>query len=104
MAECKNCVVGILGVCSFEYCRTEREVLLEQALELTGQGGHTLSEFVKVKGYPIWQAHCLHCRQSVAINLDPRPGERDVSGRAISAPCPGPASVPEGGRLINAPG
>ena len=96
MAECKNCVVGILGACSFDYCRTEREILLEQALELTAQRGHTLSEFAKVKGSPIWQALCIHCRQPVAINLDPRPGELDISGGALAARCPGPAARHKG--------
>ena len=96
MAECKNCVVGVLGACSFEYCRTEREILLEEVLELATALGHRLSEFDKVKDYPVWQARCIYCGQLVAINLDPRPGESEITGGASSARCPGPDKGQQG--------
>jgi hypothetical protein len=88
MIKCKNCVVGLLGVCSEDYCRQEREVLIEQAQQAAEQGGHTLTEFIKVKDYAIWQARCVGCNWLAAINLNPPPNEADVYGEAVTTACP----------------
>ena len=87
MAKCKNCIVGILSVCSLDYCRPEREALLERALELATRGEHTLGEFAKVDDYPIWQARCVHCGRGVSVNLDPAPGKAAVYGEAAMLRC-----------------
>jgi hypothetical protein len=84
--ECKNCVVGLFGVCN-DYCRPEREGLIEEAQQLAEQHGHSLGEFIKVKDHPIWEARCVHCGQMAAINLDPPVSQPDVYGTALSADC-----------------
>ncbi|NIV30725.1 MAG: hypothetical protein GWN58_14865 [Anaerolineae bacterium] len=88
MKRCKNCVVGLFGACGIDYCRSEREGLIEQAQRSAEGRGHSLAEFVKVPDYPIWQARCVRCGQLAAINLDPAPNEPDVYGEAASVRCP----------------
>jgi hypothetical protein len=88
MALCKNCVVGLLGVCSEEFCRPEREGLIEEAQRSAEQHGHTLTEFIKVEDYPIWQARCVRCGQLAVIRLDPLPNEPDIYGEALAVNCP----------------
>lgn len=86
MQKCKNCVVKLFGVCN-DYCRPEREALIEEALRSAEQRGHVLAEFVKVKDYPIWEARCVRCGQLVAVNLDPPPNQPDVYGEAVTLNC-----------------
>lgn len=89
MINCKNCVVGLFGVChNMEFCHVERGILVEQAQQAAEQRGHTLAEFVKVKDYAIWQARCIRCDWLVAINLNPPPNEPDVYGEAVTITCP----------------
>ena len=88
MARCKGCSVGLLGACGVDYCRQEREAMVEQAERLARQYGHALTSFSKVKRYPIWQARCVHCGQRVSLNLDPKPNEPDISGPVVEAECP----------------
>ncbi|MFP4343080.1 MAG: hypothetical protein ACLFU8_00170 [Anaerolineales bacterium] len=87
MQKCKDCVVGLLGVCRLDYCRPERQVLIAQALELAEDRGHTLAEFVKVDGCPIWQTRCDRCGREAAINLDPPRGSFPVYGEALKESC-----------------
>jgi hypothetical protein len=88
MKKCKNCVVGLFGVCGIDYCHAEREGLIEEAQRSAEERGHSLAEFVKVQDYPIWQARCVRCGQLAAINLDPAPNEPDVYGEAALVTCP----------------
>ena len=88
MSKCKDCVVGLLGVCGIDYCRQEREVLIEEAQQAAEQRGHSLTEFVKVKDHPIWEARCVRCGQLAAIHLDPVPNEADITGEALAGHCP----------------
>jgi hypothetical protein len=90
--KCKDCVAWLLGGCgTAEYCRPERECLIEEARDLAERGGHMLTEFVHVKGHPIWQAECTRCGQSVDINLDPEPDEACVNGDVLTVACRGAA-------------
>jgi hypothetical protein len=75
-----------------DYCRTERELLIEQARQFAEQRGHSLSDFVKEKRRPVWRATCIHCGLLAGINLDPSSNETDVYGEAVTAQC-----VKEGG-------
>jgi len=85
---CKDCVAWLLGGCrTAEYCRPERECLIETAREAAERGGHVLAEFIHVKGRPVWQAECTRCGQSVGINLDPSPDEACVYGEVVTAAC-----------------
>jgi predicted molibdopterin-dependent oxidoreductase YjgC len=86
--RCKDCVVGLLGACGLDYCRQEREALIEEALLSAEARGHALSEFVKVQDHPIWEARCVHCGQLAAVCLDPAPNEPDVYGEALTTDCP----------------
>ena len=61
--------------------------MIEQAQHSAEQRGHALSEFVKVKGYPIWEARCVRCGRLAAVCLDPEPNEHDVYGDALSIDC-----------------
>jgi hypothetical protein len=88
MSKCKDCAVGLLGVCNVDFCRAEREVLVEEVRRFAERHGHTLTEFIKVEGYPIWQARCVRCGLSAAINLDPLPNEAIIYGEALTADCP----------------
>ena len=94
MPSCKDCVaIGLLGICD-DYCREEREPLMDEARQSAEQHGHTLTEFDKVKGYAIWQAKCVRCGQLAAVNLDPPPNGADVYGEATTAVCPYSQSEP----------
>ena len=84
--KCKNCVVGLLGTCH-DYCRPEREGLIEEAQRRAEQLGHVLAGFVKVKDYAIWEARCERCGRVAAIALDPPLNEPDVYGEAVVARC-----------------
>jgi hypothetical protein len=88
MPRCKDCAVGLLGACGIDYCRQEREVLIEQIRQAAESRGHALSSFEKVKDRPIWRATCSHCGQLVAVDLDPPPGKPGVYGDAVSGICP----------------
>ncbi len=86
--KCKDCVAWLLGGCgTAEYCRPERECLIEEARQLAEGGGHALAEFVHMKGRPVWQAECTRCGQLVGINLDPAPDEPCVYGEVLTAAC-----------------
>jgi hypothetical protein len=87
MTRCKDCVVNLFGVCNPDYCYQERQGLVERAEDLAGQQGHTLTQFVKAKGLPIWHATCTRCGLRASICLDPQPGETDVYGAALTTPC-----------------
>ena len=90
MPSCKDCVaMGLLGVCD-DYCYEERQVLTDQARQSAEQRGHTLTEFIKVKDYAIWEARCVRCGQQATINLDPPPNGADVYGEATTTACPQP--------------
>ena len=86
--RCKDCVVGILGACGADYCYGERQGLVEEAEALAEGKGHVLGSFDKVKGLPVWRAHCVRCGRSAAIALDPGPGEPQVYGEATTGRCP----------------
>ena len=87
MGKCKNCLVGLFGGCRLDYCSAEREGLIEEAEQSAERHGHALAAFIKVRDYPIWQARCIRCGRSAAINLDPAQGEPDVYGEAVTADC-----------------
>lgn len=87
MSKCKDCVVGLLGACAGDYCRVEREILIEQALEHAAEHRHVLGPFVKRKGAPVWEACCTRCGKTAAITLDPAPGEPDLSGEVLTTEC-----------------
>jgi len=87
MERCKGCVADVLGLCQGDYCRPERDALIENAEERAGERGHVLGAFGKLEGCPVWRAACLRCGQAVVINLDPRPGEADISGEALVSDC-----------------
>ena len=93
MGGCRECAVGLLGACREDYCRSEREPLIEDASGLAAAHGHALSDFVKVSHRPVWQAHCLCCGRLVKINLDPVPNEPDVGGEACETDCEGQVSA-----------
>jgi hypothetical protein len=84
---CKDCVVWLLSGCRTDFCLPEREPLMEKARQSAEQGGHTLTEFVKLKGRPIWQARCARCGWLAAINLDPSPNEACIYGEAVVVSC-----------------
>jgi hypothetical protein len=88
MRRCKDCAVGLLGACGIDYCRQEREALIEEALLSAEARGHAFSAFVKVKGQPIWEVRCVHCGRLAAVCLDPAPNEPDVYGEALTTDCP----------------
>ena len=87
MEECKGCVADVLGACQGDFCRLERDALVENAQRLATLQGHVLGEFVKSEGCPVWQAVCARCGNTAIINIDPVPGEADLSGEALFAPC-----------------
>lgn len=87
MNRCKNCTVGLFGACRPDYCRQERQGLIEDALWAAEERGHILSAFAKVKRRPIWEARCICCGQLAAVCLDPGPGEPDVYGQALETIC-----------------
>jgi hypothetical protein len=87
MGGCRDCSVRLLGACHEDYCREEREALIENAVGIAEAHGHALSEFVRIKHHPVWQARCLGCGELARICLDPKPGELDVSGEACETGC-----------------
>jgi hypothetical protein len=91
MRTCRGCVAGLFGVCPTDYCAPEREGLTEEAVRRSEERGHVLTAFSQVRGYPVWEAECLRCGQSVAICLNPVPGESDITGDAITHDCAAPA-------------
>jgi hypothetical protein len=95
MKRCKDCVVGLFGACAPDYCRQERQGLIENAQWFAEQRGHVLSEFIKTSGQPVWQAQCVTCGLVVSVCLDPAPGEPDVHGEGLEIDCATP--VREGG-------
>lgn len=87
MKRCKNCVVGLFRACAPDYCRQERQGLIENAHWFAEQRGHVLSEFIKLDGQPVWQARCVTCGRMVSVCLDPAPGERDLRGGVLEVGC-----------------
>ena len=87
MKRCKECAVGLLGACSLDYCQSEREPLVENARQAAEARGHKLTEFTKIEQYPIWQAACSRCGKLAVVNLNPKQGERDISGEATTSVC-----------------
>ncbi|MCJ7736130.1 MAG: hypothetical protein MUQ10_02290 [Anaerolineae bacterium] len=88
MASCKECVAGRFGLChSGEYCRVEREVLVEEAVRIVEERAHVMGECVKVKGCSQWVLRCELCGRSVLLDLNPAPGEPDISGDALAEDC-----------------
>ncbi|GEM_PF-2344740 len=90
MGRCRDCVVGLFGACgrNADYCRLERETLMDQARSVAGRQGHTLGEFVQVQGYSVWQAQCLECGQSALIDIEPATDSPAVYGEATANRCP----------------
>jgi hypothetical protein len=87
--RCKNCVAGLFGACGDDYCRTERQGLIEDARWTAEGRGHALEGFVKQKHVPVWTARCGRCGRSVTVRLDPAPGEPDLEGEALEVECVG---------------
>ncbi len=87
MSLCRDCAVGLLGACNGDYCRAEREPLLEEAQLLAEQHAHVLTDWAKQKGVPVWQACGQRCGRGATINLDPAPGEFALEGNAITQDC-----------------
>lgn len=79
-------MLPLLTVCR-DYCREEREALIEGANHTAEELGHALGVYVHVEGFPIWQARCQTCGCLVVINLDPAPGEVAISGEAVAVEC-----------------
>ena len=90
MGKCKDCVVGLFGSCgrNADYCRLERETLMEEARLLAKEHGHVLGEFVQVKELSIWQAHCAQCDQLAFIDIDPAVDNPPIYGEATTVRCP----------------
>jgi len=86
MAKCEDCVVGLLGPCN-DYCAFERELLEEQARELSQARGHTPGKFNKIERKAIWEAHCSQCGLLVSISLTPGPNQPDIFGSGLTLPC-----------------
>jgi len=82
--------MGTLAACN-DYCALERGLLEDQAVALAAAGEHALGPFTKIAGAARWEARCLQCRQSLSISLTLGPGELEISGPVIDAPCPMPA-------------
>ena len=87
MAECKDCVAGVLGVCR-DYCAFERQLLEDQAQVLAEAQGHLPGPWIKVEHEANWESHCSRCGASLLISLTPGPGEPDISGASLNSPCP----------------
>ncbi len=89
MGSCRKCSVWHLGVCTdMDYCRAERESLMEGAQQLAEQRGHALTAFVRVEqGLSIFQCQCMHCGKTVVIDVNPDPGEKDMYGEALIIIC-----------------
>ena len=90
MADCKGCVMGTLAACN-DFCALERRLLEDQAVTLAAAGGHTLGLFAKIAGEARWEARCESCDRPLLISLTLGPGEREIAGPALDAPCPLPA-------------
>ena len=88
MPVCKDCVVGLFVTChNEEYCRQEKDALIEQAQEAAESEGHSLAKFTKRRQVAIWHARCVQCGQVATVCLSPSPGEPDVRGEAVSGVC-----------------
>jgi len=87
MNKCKGCTAALFGPCH-DYCRAEREGLIEEAQRLAAQGGHALGTFEHIVGYPTWVARCAQCGRMVTATLDPQPGQSVLSGAALEESCP----------------
>ena len=85
--RCRDCVVGLLGACGADYCRSERQSLIEDARWTAEGRGHQLDPFEKLDGQAVWQARCVRCGRGVTVRLDPAPGERDLAGEAVEVNC-----------------
>ena len=89
MGLCRDCAAFQLGACRrLDYCRQEREPLMEEARQLAQARGHDLGEFaIRQDGHSIFEARCMQCGRTVSIDVNPGPGERDVSGDAVIMDC-----------------
>ena len=85
--RCRNCVAGLFGACGDDYCRPERQGLIDGA-QWTAEGrGHRLEDFAKLDGQAIWQSRCVTCGRGITVRLDPVPGEQDLAGDALEVDC-----------------
>ncbi|MGQ9501182.1 MAG: hypothetical protein ACUVSF_07885 [Anaerolineae bacterium] len=92
MGLCKECIAFHLGAChNLDYCRQEREALIEEAHQRAREHGHAeLGDFALWReGHSIFEAHCLACGMAVRIDVNPAIGEPDLDGEAIILDCPG---------------
>lgn len=87
MAECRDCVARLLGVCRGDFCYTERVTLVERARRRAAQFGHELGPFTKVARRPTWEARCERCAECAVITIDPEPGQPAMSGKVLRTPC-----------------
>ena len=79
--------MGLLGACGDDYCRPERQGLIEDA-QWTAEGrGHQLAPFAKLEKQSAWRSRCVVCGLGVTVRLDPGPGERDLGGKALEVDC-----------------
>lgn len=87
-SDCEGCSASILGACrDGAFCDAERNLLFERAQEEAAEQGHELGAFAKQEHRSSWRAHCLHCGLQIEIHLDPRSGEREISGPLLNTPC-----------------
>lgn len=87
--RCRDCVGRLLMACRGDLCRTERLCLIEEVNRRAIQLRHHLSDFVKVKGHPVWRAECSRCGRAALITIDPEPGQPMVHGEATVVACRG---------------
>lgn len=87
MSKCKDCVASLLGVCRGDFCLPERTALVERASRIADGLGHSLAEFSKVEGQPVWETRCERCGLHAVIGLDPEPGHPAITGGALTDDC-----------------
>lgn len=88
MGLCRVCAAGVPGECAgAKGCETQRENLIEEANLIVGSLGHSVSEFTKRNGTPVWQARCHICGREVEVSLDPANTRDSIFGEATYAAC-----------------
>lgn len=89
MGSCRECPVWQFGVCrDRNYCRAEREALMEVAQRLAEQRGHSLTEFARIEhDSSIFACECIDCGKKVAVDTNPGPDEKDMYGEALTGNC-----------------
>ena len=85
--RCKDCVAGLFGACGVDYCRPERQGLIEDAQWTAAGRGHQLEAFAKLDGQAAWQSRCAVCGLEVTVRLDPAPGQQDLAGKVLEVDC-----------------